>query len=161
TVLDTLFRALIRYAAPVLVYTSEEVWRTRYPDGGSVHLLEWPDLPEAHADLHKWQALRDLRQRVTEAIEPLRREKTLGSSLEAKVEIYDLDAILGDFVDVDFLAELFIVSSADAIKREGVKVTRTSHHKCGRCWRHLPEVTEDGALCSRCDKVVAAMETPA
>jgi isoleucyl-tRNA synthetase len=35
-------------------------------------------------------------------------------------------------------------------------VTRTSHHKCGRCWRHLPDVSEDGALCGRCDGVVAA-----
>ena len=42
TVLDTLFHALVRYAAPVLVFTSEEVWGTRYPDAGSVHLLEWP-----------------------------------------------------------------------------------------------------------------------
>ncbi|KZY94210.1 isoleucine--tRNA ligase, partial [Erythrobacter sp. HI0074] len=42
TVLDLLFHALVRYAAPVLVFTAEEVWSTRYPDGGSVHLLEWP-----------------------------------------------------------------------------------------------------------------------
>ena len=44
TVLDTLFHALVRYAAPVLVFTSEEVWGTRYPEAGSVHLLEWPDV---------------------------------------------------------------------------------------------------------------------
>ena len=42
SVLDILFHALVRYAAPVLVFTSEEVWGTRYPDAGSVHLLEWP-----------------------------------------------------------------------------------------------------------------------
>ena len=46
TVLDILFHAMVRYAAPVLVFTSEEVWRTRYPEGGSVHLLEWPEVPE-------------------------------------------------------------------------------------------------------------------
>ena len=40
--LDTLFHALVRWAAPVLVFTSEEVWSTRYPGEGSVHLLEWP-----------------------------------------------------------------------------------------------------------------------
>jgi isoleucyl-tRNA synthetase len=39
-----------------------------------------------------------------------------------------------------------------------VTVARTHHHKCGRCWRHLPEVTEDGTLCARCDKVVSGME---
>ncbi|MBP7136831.1 MAG: hypothetical protein KBA57_10755, partial [Sphingomonadaceae bacterium] len=32
--------------------------------------------------------------------------------------------------------------------------TKTAHHKCGRCWRHLPEVSDDGALCARCDEVV-------
>ena len=44
TVLDTLFHALVRWLAPVLVFTSEEVWGTRYPDAGSVHLLEWPEI---------------------------------------------------------------------------------------------------------------------
>src|SRR3546814_3136426 len=44
SVLDVLFHALVRYAAPVLVFTSEEVWGTRYPEAGSVHLLEWPNL---------------------------------------------------------------------------------------------------------------------
>ncbi len=46
TVLDTLFHALVRYAAPVLVFTAEEVWGTRFPEAGSVHLLEWPDPSE-------------------------------------------------------------------------------------------------------------------
>jgi isoleucyl-tRNA synthetase len=38
-------------------------------------------------------------------------------------------------------------------------VSKTDHHKCGRCWRHLPEVAQDGALCARCDSVVAAMDS--
>ncbi len=45
TVLDILFHAMVRYAAPVLVFTAEEVWGTRFPDAGSVHLLEWPEVP--------------------------------------------------------------------------------------------------------------------
>src|SRR3546814_8438506 len=49
SVLDILFHALIRYAAPVLVFTSEEVWGTRYPDEGSVHLLELQEL-----DVGQW-----------------------------------------------------------------------------------------------------------
>ncbi|GGB89969.1 hypothetical protein GCM10011494_05410 [Novosphingobium endophyticum] len=161
TVLDTLFHALIRYAAPVIVFTAEEVWGTRYPEGGSVHLLEWPEVPAVEADMVKWAELRTLREKVTEAIEPLRRDKTLGSSLQANVRIYDLEAILGGFINDDFLAELFIVSSVTAEQSEGVKVTRTTHHKCGRCWRHLPEVSEGGALCGRCEGVVGAVETSA
>ena len=58
------------------------------------------------------------------------------------------------------LAEIFIVANVDCAPNESevVTVTRTTHHKCGRCWRHLPEVTDDGALCSRCDHVVAGMD---
>jgi isoleucyl-tRNA synthetase len=149
TVLDTLFHALVRYAAPVLVFTAEEVWGTRYPEGGSVHLLEWPELP-AGADsalVGRWAALRALRGQVLEAIEPLRREKVLGSGLEAEVFL-PADAPEGD------LAELFITATVRRGHGESVTVSRTDQHKCGRCWRHLPEVVEDGDLCGRCASVV-------
>ncbi|MCA1661673.1 MAG: class I tRNA ligase family protein, partial [Novosphingobium sp.] len=190
TVLDTLFHALVRYAAPVLVYTSEEVWGTRYPEAGSVHLLEWPNLPTTSTTHHpgesrgpasfegsageslapnqvrgddllqRWDVLRKWRATVTEAIEPLRRDKVIGSSLEADVE-------LGAYVvwpidhwpsrpDLPDLNELFITAQVSRTEKlEGAKVTRTAHLKCGRCWRHLPEVREDGALCGRCESVVA------
>jgi isoleucyl-tRNA synthetase len=146
TVLDTLFHALVRWLSPVLVFTTEEVWGTRYPDAGSVHLLEWPEVPRADADEAKWTALRELRMQVTEAIEPLRREKVIGSSLEAEVTLSELP------VSADQLAELFIVSAVK--KGQKLGVTKTANHKCGRCWRYLPEVKSDGDLCARCDGVV-------
>jgi isoleucyl-tRNA synthetase len=161
TVLDILFHAMVRYAAPVLVFTSEEVWATRNPDAESVHLLDWPEVDAkwfTRELVERWFRLRELRREVTEAIEPLRREKIVGSSLEAEVQISDLGAILGDYQDdVEFLAELCITSSTKPVI--GVNepiVTKTTHHKCGRCWRHLPEVTEDGALCRRCEDVLNA-----
>jgi isoleucyl-tRNA synthetase len=155
TVLDTLFHALVRYAAPVLVFTAEEVWGTRFPDAGSVHLLEWPEIPNDTLFpglVGEWEALRRVRDAVTTEIEPLRREKIVGSSLEAVVTIPETGRLRG----LDELAELFIVSSVEVADIS--RVTRTTHHKCGRCWRHLPDVTADGALCSRCDHVVGAME---
>ncbi|MEV9247674.1 class I tRNA ligase family protein, partial [Klebsiella pneumoniae] len=84
TVFDTLFHALVRYAAPVLCFTAEEVWQDRFPsEDGSVHLLEWPEVPAvADVDAAHWVAVRALRTQVTEAIEPLRREKIVRSSLE-------------------------------------------------------------------------------
>jgi isoleucyl-tRNA synthetase len=164
TVLDTLFHALVRWCAPVLVFTAEEVWGTRFPDGGSVHLLEWPELPltrhpsesqgpgggldsSLRWDDGKWAKLRALRTQVTEAIEPLRRDKVIGSSLEAEVTVPPLDG------SVD-LAELFIVSGVRP--GETLNVAKTDNHKCGRCWRHLPEVADDGDLCDRCAEVVGA-----
>ena len=156
TVLDTLFHALVRYAAPVLVFTAEEVWATRFPDAESVHLLEWPVLPdlrhsrEGGGDAYalNWAALRDHRKSVSEIIEPLRRDKTIGSSLEAVVTYPGSSTLNCD------LTELFIV--ADVIDGQSVGVTKTTRHKCGRCWRHLPEVSEDGVLCRRCEEVVNA-----
>jgi isoleucyl-tRNA synthetase len=51
TVLDILFHALVRYAAPVLVFTSEEVWQTRFPDADSVHFSDWPLIPDLKGKL--------------------------------------------------------------------------------------------------------------
>ena len=148
TVLDTLFHALVRYAAPILAFTAEEVWQSRYPsEDGSVHELEWPVLPEGASVEHDWTAIRALRQTVTEAIEPYRREKKVRSSLEAEVTVPMLP------MPAEELTELFIVAKVES--GADVTVTPTDRHKCGRCWRHLPEVTQDGALCDRCEKVVS------
>jgi isoleucyl-tRNA synthetase len=182
TVLDTLFHALVRWLAPVLVFTTEEVWATRFPEAGSVHLLEWPELPltrhpregagpaalmnagEDHRDSGfrandgKWDDVRAIRQMVTEAIEPLRKEKVIGSSLEADVKVGVADRAVRDaLADVD-MAGICIVSRfewAEGQVLDGqVRVTRTNDHKCGRCWRHLPEVSSDGELCARCEDVL-------
>ncbi len=181
TVLDTLFHALVRYAAPVLVFTSEEVWATRFPDEPSVHLLEWPELPnlrqpaldaglglppsaseksqtpdQVRGDelVARWQSIRGLRSTATETIEPLRRDKALGSSLEALISIGSLSPIAPGFSMSD-LSELLITSDVTTSPElKTMSATKTTHHKCGRCWRHLSEVTEDGALCGRCAGVV-------
>ncbi|WP_174298434.1 isoleucine--tRNA ligase [Sphingomonas bacterium] len=168
TVLDLLFHALVRYAAPVIPFTAEEVWQARpgdgsgagpgdgsgagSGDGGSVHLLEWPELPvlaDADGVVDRWDAVRRQRAQVTEAIEPLRRAKTIRSSLEAEVSVPAMLLPEGD------AAEAFIV--ARVVAGDEVAVTRTAYHKCGRCWRHLPDVAADGALCGRCEAVVPAV----
>jgi isoleucyl-tRNA synthetase len=158
TVLDTVFDALVRWLAPVLCFTAEEVWQTRFPDVGSVHLLEWPEVDTAWRDDGlgaKWLSVMAARQRVTEAIEPFRREKTIGSSLQAEVtaRVSD-DSLRAALASVDF-AEICIVSSAAVEAGEdAVEIVKTTRGKCGRCWRHLPEVEEEGALCARCEGVV-------
>jgi isoleucyl-tRNA synthetase len=180
TVLDTLFHALIRYAAPVLVFTSEEVWGTRYPEGGSVHLLEWPETHAVKADdalIAKFGLAKNLRGHVNMELEQLRRTKEIGSSLEASVSIeFEKKQNLATLAGVD-LSELLITSDVQATARDEsslpplveetgygggqVSISVSPHHKCGRCWRHLPEVTEDGTLCSRCDQVVSGMDASA
>jgi len=130
------------------------VWGTRYPEGGSVHLLEWPEVPGAQVDTAKWTAVRTLRVQVTEAIEPLRREKIVRSSLEAEVTV-PADRVPDGFSDAD-LAELFI--SGEVTRGDALAVRRTDDEKCGRCWRLLPEVPEDGALCRRCEDAVSQLD---
>jgi isoleucyl-tRNA synthetase len=114
-------------------------------------LLEWPDIRALVSQIGdvneaKWSKLRGLRTEVTETIEPLRREKIIGSSLEAEVTVPELLATPED------LAELFIVSSVKA--GEALAVEKTDNHKCGRCWRYMPEVKSDGDLCARCEDVL-------
>ncbi|NML09971.1 isoleucine--tRNA ligase [Sphingobium sp. AR-3-1] len=155
TLLDTLFHALVRYAAPIIPFTAEEVWQSRFPDEAeSVHFLEWPEIEKhwLNGDLDsKWAELRSQREQVNEAIEPLRREKIVRSSLDA-------DVTMGEWLpvgDVDF-AEVAIVARVTMGEGDGIIVTPSEWHKCGRCWRKLPEVTEDGTLCDRCDGVLNA-----
>ena len=161
TVLDTLFHALVRWCAPVLVFTAEEIWATRYPGAGSVHLLEWPEIGtdwEDAALAERWATLRALREQVTAEIEPMRRAKELGSSLEATVTLGFPDDRDRPLLTSGELAELFIVSDVgEATTTHGpvAIVHRTTYEKCGRCWRHLPEVTAEGALCARCEEVLA------
>jgi isoleucyl-tRNA synthetase len=171
TVLTILFDALVRYAAPVLVFTAEEVWQSRYPDSeGSVHMLEMPniDLAWRNPVLNtKWNLVRSIRNEITGHLEPLRRDKIIGSSLQAEVSVR-LAHATDDFnlAALDW-AEIAIVSAVDFGLQVPIEQTEprywvefeskvTNNHKCGRCWRHLPEVSEDGALCGRCAEVVDA-----
>ncbi|MCW3796459.1 isoleucine--tRNA ligase [Sphingomonas sp. BN140010] len=161
TVLDILFQALVRYAAPVLVFTAEEVWGTRYPDAGSVHLLEWPEVGEWQdrrlAEI--WTGYRTLREQVTAEIEPMRREKAVGSSLEVRIALGFPDEADRPMLSADELAELFIVSevvldTGHVVAGPAVVAQRVAYDKCNRCWRLLPEVEANAGLCARCEEVV-------
>ncbi|MDT0575797.1 isoleucine--tRNA ligase [Croceicoccus sp. F390] len=159
SVLDMLFHALVRYAAPVLVFTTEEAWQTRFADAGSVHLLTWPDVDAAWDDaalVERWTALRNLREDVNEAIEPLRRDKIVRSSLAAEIVVPG-DAAPAGFSDAA-LEELFITATVTQGQEDAVEAKPTDLAKCGRCWRHRPEVAEDGALCARCEDAVAVLD---
>ena len=155
TVLDTLFHALVRYVAPIIPFTAEEVWQSRFPSADdSVHFLEWPEVDARWIDgdlADKWAELRDQREQVNEAIEPLRRDKIVRSSLDADVSMGELLPV----GDVDF-AEVAIVARVTMGEGDGIIVRPSEWHKCGRCWRKLPEVTQDGALCDRCATVLGA-----
>ena len=124
--LDLLFHALVRYAAPILCFTAEEVWQARFPsEDGSVHYCDWPELPALPGDDavgERWHEVRVLRRAVTEAIEPLRREKTVRSSLEAEVHVPALP------LPPAALAEAFIVAKVG--KGELAASARRAGRRC-------------------------------
>jgi isoleucyl-tRNA synthetase len=137
-----------------------------------VHLETWPAVHAAWHDAalgERWEAVRAVRAEVFARLEQLRRDKVIGSSLEATVTLLLDGNSFKKTEDVDW-AEVLIVGSAQAAEAtpepesaDGslvhnvavmADVERSRDSKCGRCWRHLPDVPEEGALCRRCSEVV-------
>jgi len=174
TVLDSLFSCLTAWLAPVLSFTTEEAWQTRHPEGDSVHLRQFPQVPAAWRDdalAARWEHVRRVRRVVTGALEIERKEKKrIGASLQGHPQVFVARAV-ADALDGVPLAELCITSAVslrvdeappgDAFRLEGiddiaVSVDLAAGEKCGRCWQILPEVAADGELCRRCEDAVAA-----
>ncbi|TFG84543.1 MAG: isoleucine--tRNA ligase, partial [Hyphomicrobiales bacterium] len=161
TVLDQIFGALTAWLAPMLCFTMEEAWLTRFPgDRGSVHLRQFPVMTpdwrdEALAD--KWKKVRAVRRVVTGALEIERKEGRIGSSLEAAPKVYVADEALRDALGGVDLAEIAITSGATLIPEDGpadafriddvpsvaVVFARAKGKKCARSWKILPEVGSD------------------
>ncbi|HBC92578.1 MAG TPA: isoleucine--tRNA ligase, partial [Pelotomaculum sp.] len=181
TVLNEVLQALVRLLTPVLAFTSEEIWRYVPGDKGkaiSVQLAGMPQVVEEYLDEEleqKWERLLAVRGEITRALEEARREKVIGNSLEAVVELY-AGAQLYDFLKpaADDLATIFIVSQAtlrpmaeaptgarviDVMPDLSVVVKPASGQKCERCWMYHEEVGLDPkhpAICPRC---LAAIKT--
>ncbi|HEY3777814.1 MAG TPA: isoleucine--tRNA ligase [Rhizomicrobium sp.] len=179
TAMDEAFRRVVTWLAPLLCFTTEEAWTCRYPGPEtSVHLEQFPATPEAWKDAYviaKWNRIRTLRRVLTGALEIRRREKTIGSSLEASPVLYvsdPADAALLESVD---LAEIAITSEARVEQGEAPDgafrlpdvpgaaawFEPARGRKCARCWRILPEVGAAGArreLCNRCADAVIHFE---
>ncbi|MCG8695211.1 MAG: isoleucine--tRNA ligase [Minwuiales bacterium] len=174
TVLDELFSCLTAWLAPILCFTAEEAWLSRFPsDDASVHLRQFPTLPAEWRDpvlAEKWAKLRALRRAVTGALEIERREKRIGSSLQASPTVYTTEDFKNAADGVD-LAEICITSGAELVVGDapadaftldevaGVAVVpgQAEGKKCQRCWMVLPEVGSVAGhddLCQRCADAV-------
>src|SRR3712207_4372767 len=117
TVLDELFRCLTAWLAPVLVFTAEEAWLTRHPDGGSVHLRTFPEVPADWRDPalgERWERVRRVRRVITGALELERKEKRIGASLQAAPRAYLGEAERRAVEGLD-LAELAITSGIELV----------------------------------------------
>ncbi|MCK5425239.1 MAG: isoleucine--tRNA ligase [Emcibacter sp.] len=175
TVLDQIFYVLTKMMAPILVFTSEEIWQSRFPaDNDSIHLQTFHDIPDQWRDdalAAKWEKIRSLRKVVTGALEVERREKRIGSSLQGQVKVYVADKSYADALAAIDLAELSITSVAELVVGEapeqafrhedvdGIAVVSTLAEgaKCERCWQVLETVgsiTGHDDICPRCADAV-------
>jgi isoleucyl-tRNA synthetase len=178
-VLYNILISLVKLMAPILSFTSEEIWG--FIPGKkeeSVFLTRFPDIEQRFVakDLEKrWEDLRTIRDEVNKALEIKRQEKFIGNSLEAKITLYVHDEdyrILQQYKT--FLPTLFIVSSAEVFQdtsppaesyksevRDGmaILILKAEGVKCSRCWNWRDSVGKQKdfpELCDRCHEVVAA-----
>ena len=173
TVLDLLYQRLTTWLAPVLTFTMEEVWLERNPgDNSSVHLIDMPITPSLwHSSelAKKWAVIRQVRRVVTGALELERRDKNIGSSLEAAPLVYVTTDVAEVLKSVSF-ADLCITSSIEidtGVAPEatfsledtaGVSVSfaKAVGRKCNRCWKISPDVGSHShpEVCSRCNSAL-------
>jgi isoleucyl-tRNA synthetase len=174
TAMFTMVDGLTRLLAPILSFSADELWR--YLPGKreeSVHLALFPD--RNHLEQLRdqelvtvWERLIEVRDRVLAEIEPLRKNKQIGSSLQAKVVLSggdDTMRLLG--AHADELPMLFIVSEVSLQPTSGaplqVTIEKTGGLKCERCWRYVPRVSTDGGhsgICERCQDAMAEAVNP-
>ncbi|MDS9467771.1 isoleucine--tRNA ligase [Paracoccus sp. MBLB3053] len=174
TVLDILFQRLVTWLAPILPFTMEDVWLSRFPsDEDSVHLHDFPVTPADWLNeplARKWDAIRRTRRAVTAALEIKRTDKVIGASLEAAPVVHVEDAeVLKALKSVNF-ADICITSdlslTADPAPNEafrlpdvagvGVVFEPAEGEKCERCWKILPDVGshKHAGTCARCDEAL-------
>ncbi len=161
SVLNELFNHLTVWLAPILVFTMEEIWHSRYNDeNSSVHLEIFPKVPTNWQNdelAQKWDKIRRIRRVVTGALEIERKEKNIGSSLEAAPKLYIADADLFVAQHGLDMAEICITSDIEIIQGEGpieafrledvpgvsVVFARAKGKRCERSWKISPLVGTD------------------
>ncbi|MEW6598455.1 MAG: isoleucine--tRNA ligase [Pseudomonadota bacterium] len=158
TVMDLVFERLTAWLAPLAPFTTEEAWSTRFPDAGPnafrvlpAAVAEWHNPAEAE----RWSKIDTVLEAVTAVLEVERREKRIGSSLEAAPTVSLDQSLLAAFEGVD-AAEVFRTSAATLNPGGETAVTPAlaGGCKCQRCWRILPEVKATTGLCLRCEAAV-------
>jgi len=157
TVLYVILRDYTKLIAPFLSFTAEEIWRHLQEKEESVFLSHFPSPEKVEEELEKkWENFWKMRERVYQVLEEARKNKVIGSSLEAKVNITFTDEE-SEFVQ-SFLKDLpmLLIVSQVEVKRGSnwkVEVEKAGGKKCERCWMWSESVGKDSEhpnICSRC-----------
>jgi isoleucyl-tRNA synthetase len=174
TVLYEIILAVTKLMAPVLSFTAEEIWRSLAAqmagalDANSVHLTQFPDARPQWQDAtlaQRWERLLAYRTLVQGVLEVSRRDKTIGSSLEAAVELQAaaddlafLKAYERDLPTVFIVSQVKLVAGGDAQSPVSVVASKSSFSKCERCWNYREAVGKDAAHPTLCDRCVEAVQ---
>jgi isoleucyl-tRNA synthetase len=174
TVLFEIVVAMTKLMAPVLSFTAEEIWRTLATQPGgelgasSVHLSTFPEAQPQWQDAalaERWERLLGYRTQVQGVLEGSRRDKTIGSSLEATVElradadIYEfLQPYRKDLTTFFIVSQVELIASGEARSPLAIAVTRSSFGKCERCWNYREAVGKDATHPTLCDRCVEAVQ---
>ena len=160
--------AMVRWLSPILSFTSEEIWQfLPGASNESVFLQTWYEGLEGNFDNPVIESSRDINTHLRKELEEMRRNKVIGSSLDAEVDIYCKDENYQNLLGLkDELRFVFITSEArvnelsskpsDAKEIDSsiaIKVYKSKHQKCVRCWHHRPEIGQNkmhNDLCDRC-----------
>ena len=169
--------ALDKIIAPILCFTSQEIWDFMPKTEGMNKYVVFEEMPKAgqyaadDAFKAKWAQLIAVRDEVKKVLEQARAEKVIGASLEAAVTLYCNDTVysLLNSIPMDELADLMIVSQVELVKGEGgaasaveglgVAAAHATGEKCERCWKYSSSIGSHAAhptLCARCASVVEA-----
>ncbi|HEX7515894.1 MAG TPA: isoleucine--tRNA ligase [Chthoniobacterales bacterium] len=160
TAMHRIFDALCRLLAPIMVFTAEEAW-SYLGASKSVHLQLFPEQnaewrnPTVENQVAQLLSLRGV---IGQAVERARQEKLIGNALEAAVVLRcEQEAISS--IPNEQLEEFFILSELkiESGKEPVALISKTTHAKCVRCWRHRPTVGQSAShpeLCDRCEAVV-------
>ena len=174
--------ALVRLVAPVLVFTSEEIWKYLPRSASrpaSIHMAQFPAAEHFEnafdeARSNDWDRLLEVRQEVLKVLEGLRTEKKISANLEARITLradQDMARLLKNYAA--FLPEFFIVSQVEIETADSalpsstvnglgqVRAAKAQGSKCERCWNystHVGESADFPKLCERCLRALAEIE---
>ncbi len=151
TVMDAVLARLSVWFAPIMVFTCEEVWEAYSGEDVSVHFEQFPNTPAGWRDdavAARWTKIFEVRRAVTGKLEIERREKRIGSSLEAGVDVSVASADLLAAFDGENAADIFITSAASlkhdaSVDGVAVDTYRAPGQKCARSWKYFDPATAD------------------
>ena len=142
-VLNIILESLLKWFAPILVFTADEIFSLINKEDKSIHEHSFVEIPKSWENRklnEKWEKLSQIKQDANVAIEEKRSSKEIGSSLEAQIRLTVNKNKFELLKNLD-MAEYFITSKAEKILSENdetlIEVSKAAGEKCQRCWKIL------------------------